>query len=185
VLATPEPRWIGEGNPSDSTAFDSGVAIERSAVLAIEPVPIASSHLPHAVKAKEKFDLSPVSGRCQAVGPQEVARLSTTVNTTKSTLVDSKRMSLHGLCLSLTHCGARCATLLSRLKRPLQSLGALCRWPPAQRQGCQSAVGSIRWPRMLVFLYELLTEPVDPMQLWRLPYSWLFKARPKLSLKSK
>jgi len=202
VLATPEPRWIGEGNPSDSTAFDSGVAIERSAVLAIEPVPIASSHLPHAVKAKEKFDLSPVSGRCQAVGARTSPHGPSTVNATKSTPVNSRRMGFPGVCLSSTHCSARwgkrflsavhllpcrqvIATLLSRLQRPLQSLGALRRWPPAPRQGGESVVGSRQWPRMMTFFYEGLRQPIDPMQLWRLPRSWLFKARPKLSLKSK
>jgi type II secretory pathway predicted ATPase ExeA len=200
-LAAPEPRWMRTSRkPSGSTAFDSSGAIDLNADLVMEQAPASFSHLLQVFKAKGKFNLSPVSSGCQVVGPQKAARRPTAVNATSSTPIISTRMKLLGLCLSLTHSNARwrkrhlsafdsplwrhlIAIPLSHMKCSLQSVVARCRWVLAQQAGRQSAVGSIQWPRTTASLYEWLRQPVDPIQLWWLPYSWLLKARRKLSHK--
>ena len=201
VLTAAEPRWIEECKPSGPIAFDSGGAIEQSAVLAMEQVPITSSPLLHALKAKAKFDLSPVSSRSKVVGSQKSAQRPTTVNVTKSNPDNSKLMRLLDLCLSFTHRSAGwrkrflsvfhsppwrrvIAALPPRQERSLQSVGASGQWSPAQRGGSQSVVGSVRRSRTIAYLYERLRQPVDPIQLLLLPYSWLFKARSKPRHKS-
>jgi general secretion pathway protein A len=202
VQAPPEPSWIDAREPSTSTALDSDAAIKLSPEVVTKQVPISSSPLLNAANAKEKLDLLPISSRSRMVGPQKAVHRQTTANATTSTPVTSRRTRFLGPCLSLTHCSARwgkrflsavnsplwkqeIATLVSRLQRPLQSVGALCRWLPAQRGGRQSVVGYRQWPRMMLSLHEWLRQPFDPMQLWRLPYSWRFKMRLKLSHKSK
>ncbi len=199
VLAAPEPRWIGARKPSGSTACDFSAAIAFSAELSMEQVPISFSPLLDVVKAKEQCDVSPASSGCQVVGPQKAAHRPTMVHATQSTPLNSRRMRLLNLCLSLTDWSARgrkrllpavhsprwrqvIANLLSRLKHPLQSVGAWCRRSPAQRGGCQSVVSFTQWLRMMASVYEWLRQPYDPMQ-WRLPHSWLCEARRMFSQK--
>jgi general secretion pathway protein A len=202
VLAAPEPRWTRESKPSGSAAFDSRAAIELSSELAMEQAPISPSSLPHAFKANEKFHLTPVSSRSKVVGPQKAAHRPTTVKATRSTPVNFGRIRVFGLSLSLTHGSAVwrkrflpvfnpplwrqiISTLLLRLRRPLQSVGALCKSSPPQRDGRQPVVVATRLSRTMAYLYERLRQPVDPMQLLMLPYSWLFNTRRKLIHKSR
>ena len=202
VPAACEPEWIQARESSGLTAFDSGAAIELSRELTMEQAPSTFSPFLDVAKAKEKRDLSPVSSRSKRVDPLRVAHRPTRVNATKLTPVHSGRISLVGLCPSLTDYSKRwkkqfwsavdspfwmqaTTAPLSRMKRSLQSVGALCRWLPARRNECQSVVDSTQRPRMVAALYDWLQQPFDPVQLWRLPYSWLFKPRRKVSRKSK
>jgi len=202
VLAAPDPGRIEEDKPSGPTVLDPGAAIEFSAVSAMEQLPITTSPLLHALRAKEKHGLSPVSSRCKVVSPQKASHRPSTVNATRSTPINSRRTGLHGLFLSLTHYSAgwgksflsvfnsplwrhAIGTLPSRLRHPIQSAGLLCQSLPAQRVERKSVVGSAQWSRRVAYLCERLRQPADPIQILLLPYSWLSNTRGKLSHKSK
>jgi hypothetical protein len=199
VLAEPECGWTGAGTPSGSAAFDSGDAIELIAQFAMERAPIASAPLLHVVKAKEKFDPSPDSSRCQVAGPQKPAHLPTTVNATRSAPVNPKRAMLLGLRLSFSHWSARWrkrfvsavnspswtqmnATLLSSRTRPLQSVRALRLWWLARRGVRRSVARSRQWLRLTILVLGWLRRPFNPVQ-WRLPYSWPLESRRGLTQK--
>jgi general secretion pathway protein A len=198
VPAAPGPECKGESKPSGSAAFDSGAAIKFSDVLPMEQAPISSSPPLPAFTAKEKLHLPSVPSCSKVIGPEKAAHRPTTVKAARSTPVTSKLIRPLGLSLSLTsgsagwkkrflfifnsqHCKHAIAPLLSRPWRPLQSVGALHQISPAHLNRSQSVVVPTKLSRTMTYLYDLLRQPVDPLQLFMVPYSWLFNLRRKLN----
>jgi hypothetical protein len=173
----------------------SVLGAETTVELAMGKAPNSFSALPDGFKAKAGLALSGVSSHGPGVGPRKTARRPTKAKATGSTPDNSSWMKLLGECLLLTRLWAKreshlfsaihsshwvhaIARLLSGLKPSLQSIAAMCRRTLAQGSGTQFAVGSKRWLRIMSVW---LRKPIDPMQLLRVPYSWLFRERRKLS----
>jgi general secretion pathway protein A len=198
VPAAPGPECTGESKPSGSAAYDSGAAIKFSDVLPVKQAPIPSSPALPAFTAKKKVHLPSVPSRSKVIGPEKAAHRPTTLEATNSTPVTSKLIRPLGLSLSLTsgsagwrkrflfifnsqHCRHAIAPPLSRPRRPLQSVGALHQSSPTQPNRSQSVVVPTKLSRTMKYLYDLLRQPVDPLQLFMVPYSWLFNSRRKLN----
>jgi general secretion pathway protein A len=202
VHAPPGPECIGGCKPSVSAAFDSGAAIKISDVLPVERAPISSSpHLP-AFKAKVKLHLRSVPSHSKVIGPEKAVHRPTTVEAARSRPGTSNLIRPLGRSFSLTSGSAawgkrflsifnsqRCRhpipTLLSRPRRPLQSVGALHQSSPTQLNRRKVVIVPTKLRRMMAYLFDLLREPVDPVQLFMLPYTWLFNLRRKLNHKCK
>jgi general secretion pathway protein A len=198
VPCASEPERMEVREPSCTTAFDSGATVELSPALPMEQVLMSLSPFLNVVKPKDKSDHLPVSSRSQVFDPPKVALRPARVNTAKSAPVNSKRTRLPDPRISWANYGKRwklyflsampllqwkqetTASLL-RLKRSLQSVGAWTRRLPARRSRFQSFVSATQWRRSATLLYDWLRQPFDPMQLFRLPYAWLFKAGRKVS----
>jgi hypothetical protein len=198
VPCASEPEWMELLEPSSTTALDSGATVELSPALPMEQTSISLSPFLNVVKPKEMSDRLQVSRRSQVFDPPKVAHRPTSVNAAKSTPVNSSRTRLPGPSISLANYGKRwklyflsavplplwkqatTASLL-RLKRSLQSFGPRRRSLPAGRSRFQSFVSATQWRRSAALLYDWLRQPFDPMQLFRLPYAWLFKAGRKVS----
>lgn len=200
VPCASEPEWMEVRELSSTTAFDSGATVELSPALPMEQAPISLSPFLNVVKPKEKSDRLPVSSRSQVFDPAKVAHRPTTVKTANSAPVNSRRTRLPDPGISWANHGKRwklyflsamplalwkqeAATSLLRLKRSLQSVGAWPRPLPARRRRFQSLASPTQWRRSAALLYNWLQQPFDPVQLFRLPYSWLFKGGRNVSQK--
>ncbi len=200
VPCASEPEWIEAREPSSTGAFDSGATVELSAALPMEETPISLSPFLNVVKPKVRSDSLPGSSQSQVFDTPKAVPRPTRVNAAKSTPVSSRRTKHPDPGISSANYGKRwklyfLATVpsplwnqsatasLLRLKRSLQLVGAWFWRLPAGRSGNQSFIGSPQWRRSAAILYEWLRQPFDPMQLFLLPYSWLFKAGRKVSQK--
>jgi hypothetical protein len=170
---------------------------ESTMELPANPVPISFSALLDGVIVNEMLDLSLVSSH-DPVDPPKAAQPPISVIATVSTPANSRRMRHPGQRLPLAHhrtmwgryflpavnspiWGQVISRLLAGLNRLLQSAGALPRWPLNHRDRYKSVIGSIQWPCTFALLYDWLRQLFDSVQLWRVPYSWLFKGRRRLS----
>ena len=159
----PEPDWIKVREASGTAAIDSGATVELNSASPVEQTEVEQTPIPlspflNVVKPKEKGDRLPVSNRSQVPDSPKVAHRPTRANAAKSTPVTSGRARLPGPGISLTSNGKRWKLyFLSAVILPLRKQAAA--------------------------LYEWMRQPFDPVQLFRLPYSWLFKAERKVSQK--
>jgi general secretion pathway protein A len=196
MICDSPPIVVAEDLLSRATELAPSVLdAETTVELAMGKAPNSFPALADGFKAKERLDLSAVSSHGRRMGPPKTARRSTKANATGSTPLNSRWMKLLGECLLLTRLWAKweshlfsaihsspwvqaIARLLSGLKPSLQTVAAMCRRTLAQGSGTQFAIGSARWLRIISVW---LRKPFDPVQLLRVPYSWLFRERRKLS----
>lgn len=188
---------MGAGTSLGSAAFDPGDAMELIAQFAMERAPSASAPFLHVVKAREKLNPSPDSGRCHVAGRHKPAYAPTTDNATRSDPVNPKLEILLGLCLSFLHWSARSrkwfvsvvnspawlqtiATLRSRRKRLVQSVRALQLSWLARRGGRRSVESSPQ--RLRLTALGWLRRPFNPVQ-WRLRSPWSLESRRRLTHK--
>jgi general secretion pathway protein A len=213
IIAVPMPSAVDRSEhecvdareTADSIASSPGAVIELCSEFAKEDISISIALPVDGVVERVKVDLPPGSGQSR-VGPptQKAAHWPTVVNDAKqSTPANSGPIGFQRLGLSiadsmmswkrhfLSASGAplwkqRITTSFLGLKRSISSVGALCRGLPAQRiKERQPIAATARLPRITSVFYEWLREPLDPTQLWRVPYSWLCRPRRKLSQTSK
>ena len=205
VVATSECDCVDALEPSASIASNPGAVIEPCSELAMEGISISITPPVDRVLERVNVDLPPVFGQSRSVPPTQKARHWPAVDNkaNQSTPVSSGQIGFRPLGLSvadsttswkrlfLSAGGAplwkqRIATLFLRLKCSIPLVGAHCRELPVQRiKKRRPNAATARLPRMASVFYEWLREPFDPSQLWRMPHSWLFKPRGKLSQTSK
>jgi hypothetical protein len=165
---------LSRANELAPSVLDAETTVE----LAMGKAPNSFPALADWFKAKERLDLSAVSSHGRRIGPPKTARRPTKARAAGSTPLNSRWMNLLGECLFLTRLWAKRESHLFSAIHSLHWVQAMCRRMLAQGSGTQFAVGSKRWLRIISVW---LRKPFDPMQLLRVPYSWLFRERRKLS----
>jgi len=190
-------------------AFASDVSSQLIAELALERAPLANPPRLHVVEAKKKFGPVRASGHRRAFSPQTPAHPTPAANTSKSTSVTSRRITLLALCVSVARSSTAwkdrflsaarsparsqmTANLVQRLRRSLSTARAAYVWCVARTNKTLAFLGFGDWPRVKASAYQWLRQPCDPVHWlqrgwdpvhWRLPDSLQFEARRKLSHK--
>jgi hypothetical protein len=159
---------LSRANELAPSVLDAETTVE----LAMGEAPNSFSTLPDGFKAKERLDLSGVPTHGPRVGPRKTARRRPLIH------LRAKWESHLFSAIHSSHWVQAIARQLSGLKPSLQTVAAMCRRTLAQGSGTQFAIVSARWLRIISVW---LRKPFDPMQLLRVPYSWLFRERRKLS----